>query len=399
MMHFLFALQILGVVGVVTSSIYYILCVVSTLKFLRERKTGKSARSTPSDPNSCAPESRFPPISILKPLKGIDPEIYECFRSHCRQDYPEYEIIFGVSDPNDPAIEKVMELQQQFPQRRIELVICTKTLGANMKVSNLAQMLGRARYDHLIVNDSDIRVDPDYLQNVVGPLADPQVGMVTCLYRGIACRTLGSRLESLGISTDFSPGVLVAWLLEGGIRFGLGSTLAFRRIDLKKLGGFESIANYLADDYELGRRIASMGMNVVISDVVVETHLPAYRMRDFFAHQLRWARGVRDARAGGYLGLAFTFGTLWALLTVVANKSEPWAWSAMIFTLFLRFVVTWLVGWFVLRDRQAFKSAWLIPLRDLIAVVIWAASLAGHTVTWRGERFRLKDGRLMRISN
>src|ERR1700689_1469564 len=256
--------QIIAVVGVASSSIYYLLCMWSAWKFLREQEAEEEAR----------PTSALPPISILKPLKGTDPEIYESFRSHCLQDYPEYEIIFGVSDANDPAIESVKALQREFPERRIQLVVSPTILGANVKVSNLAQMLPVAQHEYLIVNDSDIRVEPDYLRRVTAPLADLRVGMVTCLYRGVAAATLGSRLESLGISTDFCAGVLAAFRLEGGIRFGLGSTLAFRRVDLKKIGGFESISNHLADDYELGARISSLGVLVKLSDVVVETYLP-----------------------------------------------------------------------------------------------------------------------------
>jgi ceramide glucosyltransferase len=376
-----------AVVGTISSSIYYLLCLWSATKFLRGRKAPGEAS---------APD--LPPISILKPLKGTDPEIYESFRSHCLQDYPEYEIIFGVSDPNDPAIESVKALQREFPDRRIQLLVSPKILGANVKVSNLAQMLAEARYDHLIINDSDIRVEPDYLRRVTAPLADSRVGMVTCLYRGMAGPTLGSRLEGLGISTDFCPSVLAARQLEGGIRFGLGSTLAFRRTELEKIGGFTSFVDYLADDYELGKRIAELGLAVKLSDVVVETYLPSYRLREFFAHQLRWARGVRDARAGGYLGLVFTFGFLWSLIALAASRGALWVWSASAVTMFLRLVVALVVGQGVLRDRQIMKYAWLIPLRDLVAAAIWFASLGGHTVTWRGDRFHLKDGKLTRIA-
>ncbi|MGA8501728.1 MAG: bacteriohopanetetrol glucosamine biosynthesis glycosyltransferase HpnI [Candidatus Sulfotelmatobacter sp.] len=379
--------QIVAVIGTFSSCIYYLLCLWSAARFLREGKVDQGIQE----------EQFSPPISILKPLKGTDPEIYESFRSHCLQDYPEYEIIFGVSDPNDPAIESVKKLQREFPDRRIQLLVCPKILGANVKVSNLAQMLAEARHDYLIVNDSDIRVEPDYLRRVTAPLADPHVGMVTCLYHGVAGATLGSRLEQLGISTDFCPSVLAAWRLEGGIRFGLGSTLAFRRAELEKIGGFASFVDYLADDYELGKRIASLGLNVKLSDVVVETYLPSYRLPEFFAHQLRWARGVRDARAGGYLGLIFTFGIMWSLLALAASRAALWAWCALAITLFLRLVVALFVGRGVLRDQQIRKYAWLIPLRDLIAAGIWVVSLHGHTVTWRGQRFWLKAGKLTRV--
>jgi ceramide glucosyltransferase len=379
--------QIVAVAGIVSSSLYYLLCLWSAFKFLRERRRPGAAPTLP-----------LPPVSILKPLKGIDPEIYECFRSHCRQDYPEYEIIFGVSDANDAAIESVKALQREFPDRRIQLVVSRVILGANVKVSNLEQMRTEARYDCLIVNDSDIRVEPDYLRRVTAPLADSRVGMVTCLYRGVPAATLGSRLEALGISADFCAGVLAAGQLEGGIRFGLGSTLAFRRAELEKFGGFHSIVNHLADDYELGRRIAELGFSIRLSEVVVETYLPAYTLREFFAHQLRWARGVRDARAGGYFGLAFTFGILWALLAVAASGGEFWSWTTLASTLVLRFAVALVVGWKVLRDRQVLQYAWMIPLRDLVAVVLWLVSLSGHTVTWRGDRFTLKDGKLTRVA-
>jgi ceramide glucosyltransferase len=393
MMHFILrTVQIVAVLGVFSSCIYYLLCVWSGAKFLREREAGEGAR-----PTRGFPPTDLPPVSILKPLKGTDPKMYESFRSHCLQDYPEYEIIFGVSDINDPAIESVKALQREFSDRRIQLVVSSKILGANVKVSNLVQMLAEARYDHLIVNDSDIRVEPDYLRRVTAPLADLRVGMVTCLYRGVAGATLGSRLEALGISTDFCASVLAARQLEGGIRFGLGSTLAFRRAELEKIGGFTSFVDHLADDYELGKRIAGLGLTVKLADVVVETYLPSYRLREFFAHQLRWARGVRDARAGGYLGLVFTFGVSWALLALAASGGALWAWGALAVALVLRLAVALVVGRVVLEDRQVLRHAWLIPLRDLVAVVVWITSLGGQSVTWRGDHFRLKDGKLTRI--
>jgi ceramide glucosyltransferase len=258
-------------------------------------------------------------------------------------------------------------------------------------------MMASAHHDHLLVNDSDIQVDPDYLRRVIAPLNDESVGMVTCLYRGVAASTIFSRLESLGISTDFCPGVLVARQLEHGLRFGLGSTLAFRRSDLDRIGGFKSIVDFLADDYELGRRIAALGRQVVLSGVVVETHLPAYDLRGFLSHQLRWARGVRDSRAGGYIGLVSTYGLLWGLLAVLATHAAPWSWAALGVTMLLRLAVAMKIGRSVLRDASVVKNLWLLPLRDLIAVAIWIASFAGSTVTWRGDRFHLKNGRLTRL--
>ncbi len=364
----------------VGSLAYYALCLWSAADFLR--KPG-------------AVPQHFPPVSILKPLKGADPEMYENFRSHCVQDYPEYEIIFGVSEPDDPAIKLVEQLKSEFPQRAIRLIVCPKQLGTNIKVSNLAQMLPLARYDLLIVNDSDIRIESDYLRRVLAPLADSRIGLVTCPYRGMANSTLGSRLEALGISTDFCPSVLVAWQLED-IKFALGSTMAFRRSDLTAIGGFDGLADYLADDYHLGQRIAALGLKIELSDVVVETFLPRYAMGEFLTHQLRWARAVRDSRFWGYLGLGISFGLVWALLTLIVAGGAGWAWELLGVTVVLRFAMAIYVGGRVLRDRYVMRWLALIPLRDAIAMMVWLMSFAGHTVSWRGEVFKLNNGKLVK---
>ena len=378
---------VISCLGCLSSCIYYLICLRAAWSFIREQIVG-GVRTI----------EFVPAVSILKPLKGTDPDMDESFRSHCLQEYPEYEIVFGVSDADDPAVETVKQLQRDFPGCKIKCLACPAILGANVKVSNLAQMLGTASYDYLIVNDSDIRVESDYLRRVMAPLADKSVGMVTCLYRGLPAPTLGSHLEALGISTDFCAGVLAARQLEGAIRFGLGSTLAFRRADLARIGGFESFVDFLADDYELGRRLTDLGLRVVLSDVVVETHLPAYDLRSFLAHQLRWARGVRDARSGGYIGLVSTYGLMWALLAVIAAHGVPWSWGVLGVTVLLRLVVALAVGKSVLQDAHLLKNLWLLPLRDLIAVAVWIVSFTGHTVTWRGDRFELKNGRLIRIT-
>jgi ceramide glucosyltransferase len=386
----------------VCSTGYYVLCLWSATRFLRKRKAaGKPALSGVE--GSARPTQSFLPVSILKPLKGTDPEMYESLCSHCLQDHPEYEIIFGVSDPADPALPLVERLKSEFPQQSIRWMVCPKNLGANTKVSNLAQMLPEARYECILVNDSDIRVQPDYLRRVTAPLADPQVGLVTCLYRGVPGSTLGSRLESLGISTDFSAGVLAARQIEGGIRFGLGSTLAFRRSDLQAIGGFEALVDYLADDYEIGLRIAEQGLKVVLSDVVVETHLPTYTLRQFVDHQLRWGRTIRDSRRWGYLGLVLTFGIPWALLalslSLILSRGVLAAWTLLVAVTGLRIAVALLVGWSVLRDRQVPVLLPLLPIRDSVALLVWIATLAGHTVVWRGDSFKLKDGKLVRIAS
>ncbi len=403
--------ETIAALGAFSGMGYYALCLWSAGKFLREKRTARQVAGESSAPTqavtdeACAEPSRgdaqppfTPPVSILKPLKGTDPEIYQSFRSHCLQSYPEYEIIFGVSDPNDPVVELVERLKQEFPERTIQLVVCHEILGTNTKVSNLVQMLPAARHEYLIVNDSDIRVGPDYVRRVVAPLADARVGLVTCLYRGIAGPTLGSRLESVGISTDFSAGVLAARQVEDGIRFGLGSTLAFRARDLQAIGGFEVCADYLADDYEIGKRIAALGLEVALSEVVVDTFLPPYTLREFVDHQLRWARSVRDARRWGYVGILLTFGLPWVLLTLALAHGARWVWELFVMVATARLVMAFVVGRVVLEDRQLTRLFWLVPLRDIVALLVWISSFAGHRVAWRGDSFTLKDGKLARIS-
>lgn len=378
-------LEFLAALGTLSSVGYYLLCLWGAVVFFRRKDHAGPAGPTP--------------VSILKPLKGTDPQMYESFRSHCLQNVPEYEIIFGVSDPQDPAVELVHRLQAEFPQQTVRLVVCRENLGANVKVSNLVQMLREARHGLLVVNDSDIRVAPDYLRRVTAPLSNAANGLVTCLYRGVPGPTLGSQLESLGISTDFSGGVLAAQVVEGGIRFGLGSTLAFHRRDLQAIGGFEALADYLADDYEIGTRLAAQGRKVVLSQVVVETYLPHYTLPEFVRHQLRWARSVRDSRRWGYVGLVLTFGLPWALLTVALAHGAAWTWWLFGGTFAVRLLMALVVGCAVLKDRFVLPLLALLPLRDLLAPIIWVASFAGHTIAWRGGSFVLKDGKLARTES
>ncbi|HEX8815038.1 MAG TPA: bacteriohopanetetrol glucosamine biosynthesis glycosyltransferase HpnI [Terriglobales bacterium] len=376
-------LELIAAAGTLASVAYYIVCLWCAAAFLRKKKTATSGTA------------RGLPVSILKPLKGTDPEMYESFRSHCLQNYLNYELIFGVNDATDPVVELVERLKQEFPDRAIRLILCSPGAGANRKIVNLSQMMEVARHEIVIVNDSDIRVAPDYLQRVTLPLTDQTIGLVTCLYRGIANRSIGSKLESLGISTDFAAGVLVAKKLEG-IKFGLGSTLAFRRRDLEAIGGFEPLADYLADDYQLGARIAAKGLKGELSDVVVDTFLPEYTTQQFIDHQLRWARTVRDSRFWGYVGLGFTFGLPWALLGLALSDGAGWAWALLAAAFILRVLVASLVGQSVLDDRQLSSFLYLLPVRDIVAFFVWIASFTGHTIHWRGEVFQLRDGKLVR---
>ena len=352
-----------------------------------------------------APLPAFTPgVSILKSLKGLDPAMLDAFRSHCRQTYTgDYELLFGVSALDDPAIAAVEELQREFPDLSIQLIHCPASLGTNGKVSTLIQLANHARHPYLLINDSDITVSPRYLERVMAPFAPSasspkQVGLVTALYRGRAHGTLPSRLESLGIATDFQAGVLLSKMIEGGLHYGLGSTLAVSREALEKIGGLAPLVDHLADDYELGARIDHAGYRVALSAEVVETSSPAYAWGGFIDHQLRWARTVRDARPGGYIGLIFTHGLAWALLNVIASGVSPVSFWLLGLSFFLRLALAMTVGTQVLADHQVLPSLWLLPLRDVVAMCVWVAGFAGNSVVWRGQRFTLKDGKLINVS-
>jgi ceramide glucosyltransferase len=339
-----------------------------------------------------------PGVSILKPVKGVDSQMYAGLVSHCLQEYAgEFELLFGVSSLEDAAVREIARLRVEWPGVSIRLVECKERLGANGKMSNLVQMLPEARFEHVIVNDSDIRVSPYYLQRVMAGFTDEQVGLVTVPYVGRAERGLWSKLEALGISTDFMPGVLVARKLEGGIRFGLGSTLATTKTALAEMGGFEGLVDQLADDYELGARLSAAGYKVALVREVVETTVPAYTLRGFCEHQLRWARSTRDSRRWGYVGLGITYVLPWSMAAMVASGFALWSISLFSMALLVRVSVALTVGVGILRDGQVLRDIVWLPLRDCLGLFFWAWSYAGDTIVWRGERFRLRRGVLEKV--
>jgi ceramide glucosyltransferase len=419
------SVEVLTTVLTIAGMVYFLAAIVAAHVFIAVRR---------------APLAGFAPgISILKSLKGLDPNMIDAFRSHCRQTYTgEYELLFGVSSLDDPAIAAVAQLQLEFPTHSIRLIECPSNLGTNGKVSNLVQLATHARYEYLLINDSDITVSPRYLERVMAEFSGAkarvgdggdlrglkppppsgagcsasssvpgesshdsnvardrqEVGLVTALYRGRANGTLASRLEALGIATDFQAGVLLSRMIEGGLNYGLGSTLCVSREALEKIGGLEALVDHLADDYELGARISKAGYRVALSAEVVETSIPAYNWRGFIDHQLRWARTVRDARPWGYAGLIFTHGIAWALLNAVASGLSPLSVWLLALSFFLRLSLAMTVGAAVLGDHQVLPYLWLLPFRDLIAIGVWAFGFAGNTIVWRGQRFTLKNGKL-----
>ena len=388
------SLEILTTVLTVAGMGYFVAAWMAARVFLAERSRLLAAFA--------------PGVSVLKSLKGLDPGMMEAFRSHCRQSYKgEYELLFGVASLDDPAAEAVEQLKAEFPKRAIRLIECPERLGTNGKVSTLAQLAEHARYEFLLINDSDITVGAGYLERVMccfAPAENPsgisaqEVGLVTALYRGRAHGTLASKFEALGIATDFQAGVLLSKWIEGGLHYGLGSTLAVRREALNKIGGLLALVDYLADDYEMGARVARTGYRVALSAEVVETNVAAYGWRGFLEHQLRWERAVRDSRPWGYAGLIFTHGLGWALVNVLTSGASTVSLVLLGVSLLLRMALAVTVGTEVLGDRKVLPSLWLVSLRDVVAMGVWVAGFAGNTVVWRGERFKLKDGRLEQAS-
>jgi ceramide glucosyltransferase len=331
--------------------------------------------------SAAAAPAAVPPVSILKPVYGRDPHFYEAIRSHALQEYPQYEILFGVGRANDPAADDIRRLIAEFPARHIRLIV-TSTKMPNAKVGVLADLAAQARYPLLLIDDSDIKVAPGYLRQVTALLDRPRTGLVTCLYRAHSENWPG-RWEALGVATEFAPSVLVARML-GSVEFALGSTMLLRAEDLRRIGGFAAIGNYLADDYQLGRRISALGRRVVFAPAIVETHLGGATWGEVWRHQLRWSRAIRVSRPGGYYGYLVTHATFWSLVAIAAG-----AWPAGVAALSIRLLAGIWVGWGVLRDPSALRRAGWIPFRDLWGFAIWVCGLAGNTVEWRGARMRL----------
>ncbi len=328
-----------------------------------------------------------PGVSILKPVKGLDPNTYEAFVSQASQNYPSFEIIFGVRDSLDAAVPVIHRLQQEFPEISIRLIV-SRTNAPNRKVGILMDLASHAIYPVWVVNDGDIKVTPDYLRSVIAPLCDERIGVVTCLYRAGA-HTLPAAWESLGIAVDFMPSTLVAQLV--GVReFGLGSTLAFRARDLQQTGGFDGLRDYLADDYQLAKRITGLGKKALLSTYTVETALNEASWRGVWQHQLRWGRTIRLSKGAGYAGLPLTHAGAWAV--VAAACGAPFPLTALLVLRILSGLVT---GGLVLQNSFAMAFCWLAPVWDLYAFAVWIASYSSREVRWRNRVLTMdSEGRI-----
>ncbi len=361
--------------------IYYAAAIVCAWTFFRKDRRNRAA-SAPA-----------PPVSVLKPMHGSYRDTYGNLASFCRQDYPCYEILFGVNHQDDPAIPVIRRLMAEFPRLPIRLLIGSSVLGSNDKVAKLCRLASEARHDVLVVSDGDIRVESDYLRRVAAAFRGPRVGVATCLYRGATKRNLWSELEDLSLTTDFLAGVLVA--RKVGVKFALGATMAVRREALAAIGGFEALANAAADDHELGRRAADRGFRVELATTVPETECSTHDFPSYFRHHLRWAVVTRTSQPWGHVGFLFAQGLPWAILAAILAPSWPSATAFVVAYLALRVVLAFTLGSSGLRDPLVKKKWWLLPFRDALAFVIWLASLFVSRVHWQDAAYDVRDGRLI----
>jgi ceramide glucosyltransferase len=371
--------------------IYFSLALISSLRFFL------------AAPDDVDEKSGFlPQISNLKPVRGLDPDAYENFASFCRQDYPNYEILFCVGDTRDPALPVLQQLVRDFPKRQIRILIGSGREAVNDKVAKLARLVDEAAHEHLVISDSDVRVEPDYLRRIISPLANPRVGAVTCFYHPAEEKTTEEntwvqRLQDVGMLSDFYPGILVAKQLDG-VKFALGPTIATTRTRLQAFGGYASIENRPADDLLVGRLIADQGYEVELLRYSIST-VPDYQsLRELIDKRLRWITVMRHMRPWGHLGLVFTLGLPWALLAVAVHPTPAIAVGYIGGYLVFRAALTASVGW-GLKQRGVLGKLLLIPVWDAFATLIWLVSLGRKTIRWRGQDYLIRNGELVPVAS
>jgi ceramide glucosyltransferase len=375
-------LAILG--AAILPSLSYLFIIIAAIRFFHHH------RSTRHD--------FTPPLTLLKPVHGLDPEAYENFASFCRQDYPQYEILFAVTTEQDPSIPVIHKIIADFPQIPIRLVVGPEKIGSSDKVNKLCALARIAQHDFLILSDADIRVGPDYLRFVAEPFRDPKVGAITSFFTGITTRSLWADLEAIYLSADFMPSVLMARELEG-VHFALGATIGLRRESLTEIGGFEGLVDDAADDYEIGYRVAAQGYRVELVEGTVKTWCSVESLGAFFMQRLRWAIMARQARPLGYLGLVFTQGLPWTVLAALLAPTRILAFGYVAAYLILRLAAAWTMGVWGLRDDRLRRHWWLVPLWDMFAFVIWFNSFIWNRVRWQGVDYRVAGGRLIPLQS
>jgi ceramide glucosyltransferase len=342
-----------------------------------------------------SPPPTFPSVSILIPLCGADFRAYDNYVSLISQDYSDFQIVFGVHDPGDSSISLVRKLQADFPLIPIEMVISADEIGQNPKVNNLNNMLLSARHDTLVLLDSDIRVGPDFLKTVTAELDATRGGLVTSLYRAGEAPGIASKLEAVGITAEFAPGVLVAET-GGGVSFAFGAAIVLKKNTLEAVGGFPAIADYLADDYMLGNLVRKAGLPVRLSGYIVETILSRLTFKSFIKHQVRWARGIRACSPWGHTGSVITNAIVISFLHLLSSGFSGFGWLLFLCAVALRMAMARFIGVRCLGDSILKKNFLLLPLRDLFSFFFWCAALCGSRVEWRGKVFQLTENGKMK---
>lgn len=361
--------------------IYYLLSLYSAWRFFARPATSSSPNFTP-------------PISNLKPVRGLDPDAYENFASFCRQDYPEYEIVFCVGASDDPILPVIDRLKTDFPDCRIRVLFGSGRIAANDKVAKLARLSSEARYEHLVISDSDVRVRPDYLRRVIAPLANRKIGAVTCLYVSTGETTAVEKIQSAGMISDFYAGLLVARELDG-VRFALGPTIATTRSHLARFGGYETIENQPADDLLVGRMIAEQGYEIELSPYVIETVADYQSIGELIHKRLRWLVVMRHMRPWGHLGLIFTHGLLWWLAILALRPSAGIALGYFAIYVVLRSAMAWTIGTWGLKRPGFARNILLVPIWDALALLMWLTSFVRSTIRWRGGDYYIRKGMLV----
>ena len=364
--------------------VYYLLVLYSAVRFFRR----------PIQIHAPAPTL---PVSILKPIRGLDPEAYQNLASFCRQDYPDYEIVFCADRDDDLVLTVIEKLILDFPERRIRVLFGSRRIASNDKVAKLARLVSEAGHEVVVISDSDVRVQPDYLRTVTAPLRDPQVGAVTCFYIPTDAKTFVDHLQSIGMLSDFYAGILVAWNLDG-VKFALGPTIVTTRARLAGFGGYQSIENRPADDLLVGRLIAEQGYTVKLLPYTVSTVADYKSIGDLLHKRMRWTVVMRHMRPWGHFGLLFTKGLPWSLAAIAVHPSAAVALAYLGTYLFLRTCMTWIIGIRGLKQPGVWRKMFLIPMWDAVAFLIWMTSFLRKSVRWRGSDYYLRDGELVVIT-
>jgi ceramide glucosyltransferase len=364
--------------------IYYLIAIFSSWRYFHQPPK--------------APHPDFhPPVSNLKPIRGLDPEAYENLSSFCRQDYPDYEIVFCIDSDDAAVISVIDRLQASFPERRIRVLYGSGRVATNDKVAKLARLVDEAAHEVVVISDSDVRVQPDYLRRITAPLRDPKIGAVTCFYTPTEIRTFIDHLQTAGMTSDFYAGVLVAWQLDG-IKFALGTTIATTKAHLAGFGGYASIENQPADDLLVGRLIAEQGYEVVLLPYVIETVPDYHSMRALFLKRLRWLVVMRHVRPAGHLGLLLTQALPWSIAAVAVHPSASIALAYLGTYCLLRVAMTWMIGIHGLKQPRFWKQMPLIPLWDALAFFIWLVSFSRKSIRWRGADYYIREGKLVPVA-